>query len=290
MVEMPAPQSSLRFLQRTVDVDLRLHYAEVPSDDRPLVLLHGIGMDWRVWQAISRRLSPHFHLYMVDLRGHGESEKPLHGYSLANYAADVEDFIDALDLENVVLVGSSLGGAVSVVVEAPADLVSHRVLVDPPLTGGPVRDAEMFRQILQLKHIDPSQLADYLADRNPGAGRFLVEAMSDMWHRAADGVITDLLANEENYFAIDSAMTAVESPTLIMRADPECGGVLTESQASHARNLLPQGNVVYVPGAGHAIHATKPAEFVRLLLAFTAQDIVPRESPGTRLGPTMGPF
>src|SRR5579871_4377471 len=90
--------------------DVRLHYAEVDEATRPMILLHGIGMDWRVWQAVSRRLGPHFHLYMVDLRGHGESDKPDHGYTVPHYAADIEDMIDSLGLRNVVLVGSSLGG------------------------------------------------------------------------------------------------------------------------------------------------------------------------------------
>src|SRR5690349_11860730 len=75
---------------------LRIHYVEVDGPGRPMLLLHGIGMDWRVWQAISRRLAPNFHLYMLDLRGHGQSDKPARGYSLAHYAADAEDFLDGL--------------------------------------------------------------------------------------------------------------------------------------------------------------------------------------------------
>src|SRR5947209_15592740 len=138
MRHMPRPTSSSRFEHHTIATSVPLHYVEIPSEGRPLLLLHGIGMDWRVWQATSRRLSPTFHLYMLDLRGHGESGKPAHGYSLAHYAADIEDFIDELRLEPIVLIGSSLGGAIAASVEAPADLIIHRVLVDPPLTGGPV--------------------------------------------------------------------------------------------------------------------------------------------------------
>src|SRR5947208_15918750 len=102
--------------------DVRIHYAELDVPGRPMLLLHGIGMDWRVWQAVSRRLRPHFHLYLLDLRGHGSSAKPESGYTLAHYAADVEDVIDTLGLRDVVLVGSSLGGMVAAVVEAPADI------------------------------------------------------------------------------------------------------------------------------------------------------------------------
>src|SRR5438270_4502946 len=90
----------------------RIHCAEVVGVGPPLIMLHGIGMDWRVWQAISRRLVPFFHLYLLDLRGHGQSDKPAQGYSLAHYAADVEDIIDQLRLNGAILLGSSLGGMV----------------------------------------------------------------------------------------------------------------------------------------------------------------------------------
>jgi pimeloyl-ACP methyl ester carboxylesterase len=268
---MPAPQSTSRFQHGTVNLTVPIHYAVLQGDGPPAVLLHGIGMDWRVWQATSRRLSPYFQVYMLDLRGHGTSGKPAHGYSLAHYAADVEDVIDALDLNGVTLIGSSLGGAVSAAVEAPADLVSARVLVDPPLTGGPVRDPESLRTILALKHQPPEALAGYLAPSYPGTGSALLRVMSDMWHEAADGVIEDVLAAPETYFALDDALSAIESPTLILQADRARGGVLTDDQAQRALAVLPHGTLVHVPGSGHAIHGTKPVEFVRAVLAFTGR-------------------
>ncbi|MGH2443439.1 MAG: alpha/beta fold hydrolase, partial [Chloroflexota bacterium] len=246
-----------------------IHYAELPGNGPPMMLLHGIGMDWRVWQAISRRLHPYFHLYMPDLRGHGQSAKPAHGYTLADYAADIEDLIDQLNLTDVSLVGSSLGGMVAVVVEAPSDIVSSRVLVDPPLTAGPILDAEMFSQILRLKHQPAEGLAEYLADSNPGAGRFLLSTMSEMWRQVADGVITEMLEAPQRYYDVDDALTAIDSPTLLLQADPEMGAVLSDTEAQRALKLLPRGRLIQVRGAGHAIHAFKPAEFVAIVTEFT---------------------
>jgi pimeloyl-ACP methyl ester carboxylesterase len=225
-------------------------------------------MDWRVWQAVSRRLAPFFHLYMLDLRGHGQSDKPRQGYTLAHYAADVEDWIDHLGLSEAVLLGSSLGGMVAASVEIPMDVVSHRVLVDPPLTGGPIRDAEMFRDIRRLKHEPVRVLADYLGGFNPGAGRFYLHAMSEMWHQAADGVIDDMLARPDDYYAIDAALRLDEAPTLLMQADRSRGGVLSESEAARALALLPHGFLRRFPGAGHAVHAYQPVEFVSAVQQF----------------------
>ncbi len=264
------PSSSTRFTHGFTDTgDGRIHYAELAGDGPPLVLLHGIGMDWRVWQAVSRRLAPFFHLFMLDLRGHGQSTKPAHGYTLSHYAADVEDVLDHLRLDRVVLVGSSLGGMVAASVEAPPDLVSHFVLVDPPLTGGPIRDAAVFRRILELKHQPPEALARFLGENNPGAGLFLLRSMSEMWHGAADGVIEDMLDRPADYYAIDANLHAIESPTLLMQADPAHGAVLTDTEAVRTLELLRQGRLARVAGAGHAIHAHAPVEFVRLLTEFT---------------------
>lgn len=266
---MPGVQGASRFQHRFIDTgDVRLHLAEVQGD-RPMVMLHGIGMDWRVWQAISRRLSPHFHLYLVDLRGHGQSDKPERGYSLGHYAADVEELMVQLSLQDAVLVGSSLGGMVAAATEVPLDMVEHKVLVDPPLTGGSVRDPETFRTILRLKREDPDALGAYMRETNPEVGRFLADMMADMWREASDGVLVDMLAEPTDYFVIDSALEVTEQPTLLLQADPRRGGVLTDEQADRALRLLPHGTVEYVPGSGHAIHATNPVEFVKLVSDFT---------------------
>jgi pimeloyl-ACP methyl ester carboxylesterase len=266
---MPAPAKLPPYVHRILRAsEATLHVAELPGDGSPLVLLHGIGMDWRVWQAVSRRLHDHFHLYLMDLRGHGESDKPAHGYSLAHYAADVEDAIDLLGVHDATIVGSSLGGMVAVVVEAPTDIVSHRVLVDPPLTGGPIRDRGMLENILRLKYEPTERLANYLGGYNPRVGRYLLHTMAEMWQSTADGVIAEPLAAPESYFVVDAALRSIDAPVLILQGDPGLGGVLSNQQAQRALTLLPRGMIRRVDGAGHAIHADRPDEFCRLLLAF----------------------
>lgn len=278
---MPRPSKRLEYTHHWIDTgDVRLHYAELPSGGPPLILVHGIGMDWRVWQATSRRLAPYFHLYMPDLRGHGESAKPEHGYTLPHYASDIEEMLDQLGLQNAILVGSSLGGMVAASVEAPDDIVRGRILVDPPITGGPTRDPEMLRTILKLKHEQSGALADYLQTQNLGAGRLYLEAMSEMWHQAADGVIVDVLDNADTYWNIEPALRWNTAPTLILQADPSRGGVLTDIEARRAVNLLPNGTLKYIAGSGHAIHADKPAEFTNILLEFAGMPAQMPVGPG----------
>jgi pimeloyl-ACP methyl ester carboxylesterase len=98
--------------------------------------------------------------------------------------------------------------------------------------------------------------------------------MSEMWHRAADGVITDMLARPLDYFYLDPALQSDEAPTLLLQADPTMSPSLTTENARHALEHLPHGTLYTVSGAGHAIHAYRPAEFVDLVRRFADGDVL----------------
>jgi pimeloyl-ACP methyl ester carboxylesterase len=251
-----------------------LHYAEVESNRPPLLLLHGIGMDWRVWQAVSRRLAPHFRVIMVDLRGHGRSCKPASGYGLADYALDVERLINGLGLHNVTLAGSSLGALVAVTVEAREEVVARRVLVDPPFGRGEGRP--LFREILEIKESGltsgQSQQAIFeaLSRDNRRAGTLLLKYMSETWVATAPAALREALQPGTWRNELELALRDIASPVLIMRGNEALGSVLSDEASRHALELLPRGREAYFAGAGHAIHGQRPAQFVSELLSFVS--------------------
>jgi pimeloyl-[acyl-carrier protein] methyl ester esterase len=77
-----------------------------------LVLLHGWSMSSAVFAEVIEELAANFRLLAPDLRGHGASD-PGAGYAFADFAVDLAEWIQALDLREVVLVGWSLGGQVA---------------------------------------------------------------------------------------------------------------------------------------------------------------------------------
>ena len=92
---------------------LRIRYAVV-GDGPPVVLVHGWGSDRRGnWDATgwTERLCADHRVVTLDVRGHGESEKPLDAarYSYAAMAEDVIAVLDALDIERAGFVGYSMG-------------------------------------------------------------------------------------------------------------------------------------------------------------------------------------
>ncbi len=90
-----------------------LAYQDV-GEGETLLLLHGITSNLRSFVGLVRvGLQQYYRLIIPDLRGRGMSDKPLHGYTLQDHAEDITGLLDALELDQVVLVGHSFGGLLS---------------------------------------------------------------------------------------------------------------------------------------------------------------------------------
>ena len=95
----------------TANDGVRLHYTTC-GEGPPLVLVHGWSGSGRYFDPVLGALSARCSCIVVDLRFHGESEKPSWGFHVARLAADLRDLITALGLERPVVLGQSLGVAV----------------------------------------------------------------------------------------------------------------------------------------------------------------------------------
>jgi pimeloyl-ACP methyl ester carboxylesterase len=95
--------------------DLRLYYAERGNPDGPpVVLLHGLTMSSRTMERLAASL-PEYRVVLLDFHGHGKSSKPrsFHRYLVAEFADDVVALLDHLGMNDVILVGLSLGANVA---------------------------------------------------------------------------------------------------------------------------------------------------------------------------------
>ena len=86
----------------------------IDSGSGPAVLfIHGLLGSHRNWAHLIDRLDDAHRVIVPDLFGHGASAKPVGDYSLGAHAATLRDLLDRLDIEQVTLVGHSLGGGIS---------------------------------------------------------------------------------------------------------------------------------------------------------------------------------
>jgi pimeloyl-ACP methyl ester carboxylesterase len=94
---------------------LKLHFWDWGNEGKPaLILVHG-GLDHaRNWDWVARALREHFHVYAIDLRGHGNSQwAPGALYSVAEHVLDLSALADIINESPIYLVGHSLGGIVT---------------------------------------------------------------------------------------------------------------------------------------------------------------------------------
>ncbi len=92
--------------------DGALIYYEASGDGPPILFVHGWTMSSRFWVRQVEGLSRDFTVVTIDLRAHGNSSKVLHGHTIPQYSEDVRAVVEALMLDDVTLVGWSLGGPV----------------------------------------------------------------------------------------------------------------------------------------------------------------------------------
>src|SRR3954451_13999982 len=78
-----------------------------------LLLLHGIGNNCQTWSGVIDRLAETHTVIAPDLLGHGDSDKPRGDYSIPAYANGMRDLLSVLDIEQVTVVGHSLGGGIA---------------------------------------------------------------------------------------------------------------------------------------------------------------------------------
>ena len=90
---------------------VRLHYVERGSG-APLVMIPGWSQTAAQFEAQTEGLSGTRRVIAIDMRGHGESDKPEHGYKIHRLAMDLRNVIEALGLNRVSLLGHSMGCSV----------------------------------------------------------------------------------------------------------------------------------------------------------------------------------
>ena len=126
---------------------VKLAYEEKGSGSPAFLFIHGWTCDRSFFKAQADHFAKRHRTVSVDLRGHGESDKPSGAYPISAYVDDLSHVIDTLKLGKVVAVGHSMGGITVLELGACySDKVAAIVMVDPALfvflseLKGPVGD------------------------------------------------------------------------------------------------------------------------------------------------------
>src|ERR1700746_1598232 len=141
---------------------VRIAY-RVQGEGPPLVLVMGYRLNSAAWPAtFVAQLAQRFTVITPDNRGTGLSDKPVHGYAIANLARDVCGLLDELGIAEVAMLGYSMGGAIAQeFVRQFPERVSHLILC-ATMAGGPratYARASVVRVMRDLDGLTPEQAA-----------------------------------------------------------------------------------------------------------------------------------
>jgi N-formylmaleamate deformylase len=247
---------------------LRHHYLEYGSDGPALVVVPGITSPAITWEFISERLASDFHVYTLDVRGRGLSDRARPGaYGLPDYAADVAGLISSIGLERPAVLGHSMGARIAAALGAlhPG---SHGplVLVDPPLTG-PGRDPYPFPlqiYVDQLHEAYAGANADDMRRYFPSWSHRELQIRAE-WLPTCDE--TAVVETYENFHAEDffGYWRSVQPPVLFvygLESPVVPSGALEEVRAAN-----PAAELTGIPGAGHMIPWDNLEEFIAAVRA-----------------------
>jgi pimeloyl-ACP methyl ester carboxylesterase len=106
---LPAAQPPAGFKTDIANVNgVNIHYV-TGGQGEPLLLIHGFGQNWYMWNRLLPELSKHFTIIAPDLRGVGESGKPESGYDKKTMAADLHELVKKLGYTSVNVAGHDIG-------------------------------------------------------------------------------------------------------------------------------------------------------------------------------------
>jgi pimeloyl-ACP methyl ester carboxylesterase len=254
-----------------------------------VLLIHGIGDSSDSWRPVLAELARHHTVIAPDLLGHGRSEKPRADYSVAAYANGMRDLLSVLDIDQVTVVGHSLGGGVAAQFAYQFPERCQRLVlvgsggigrtVSPLLRLAAVPGVEFLMPLFGLPPVRVASryAAEILRQFHTALGRdaeevlAVFDALPDTGARRA--ILRTLRSGVDwrgqVITMLDRAYLAEGIPTLLIWGRRDAIIPLGHGRLAHA--AMPGSELEIFDEAGHFPHHSDPGRFVQIVSDFMAQ-------------------
>ncbi|MDQ0662909.1 non-heme chloroperoxidase [Arthrobacter ulcerisalmonis] len=270
--------------ENSTDVEL---YYEDHGSGQPVVLIHGYPLDGSSWEKqAAALLDAGYRVITYDRRGFGKSSKTAEGYDYDTFAADLNTLLTTLDLNDVVLVGFSMGtgevgrylgtyGSARVARAAFLGSLEPFLLKTDDNPDGVPQD--VFDGLKEAVTADPyAFLAGffknfYNSDTFLGTPRLSQEAVNASWNVAAGAGATALVAAQATWLTdFRQDIPKIDVPALIVHGTAD--NILPiDSTGRLFTKALPDAEYVEIEGAPHGLLWTHAAEVNEALLGFLSK-------------------
>jgi pimeloyl-ACP methyl ester carboxylesterase len=260
-----------------------LHVVERgPVDGTPLVLLHGVTLSTRIWHRTFDDLGDRFRVIALDWRGHGTSTVGRQGYGLPVLADDLAEVLDRLDLRGALVVGHSMGGmALMQFCGDHRDVLDERVAglvflstASCNVAGGslPGFVRSMVEHVIRLPGVAGRSSWTAPGDLGYAMVRFTFgERPSPTWVEQIRHITshTDPESAAQSVVALLShdareMLPHVTTPSVVVAGTKD--RLTPPSAARLTASLLPDAELVILPGAGHLVMLERQEAFQKLLV------------------------
>lgn len=242
---------------------------------RPLVLIHGVGMDLTMWQGLVAQLVGRFRVIRYDMIGHGCSPKPAGPYSLKDYVAQLTRVVNTLELGCFDLLGFSMGGLVAQAFAAAGDdRLNHLILLNT---------------VYRRSEEERVSIARRVAEVETGGFPASVEVAIERWFTPdfrrgnpdiVEGVRRHMLGNNLAAYAaayqvfatadaeLVDAVAEIGTPTLVITGSDDQRSTVAMAEALAAR--LPRAQTSIIAGQRHLTPIECPDVLAARILEFVA--------------------
>ncbi|WP_372695509.1 alpha/beta fold hydrolase [Immundisolibacter sp.] len=249
----------------------RLYYRRQGHGDT-VVLVHGFGLDQRVWEPQWSALAAHFDVIAYDLRGFGRSTLP----DSAPYAhhEDLRALLDALGVKRTHLVGHSLGGGIAASFAVAYPQRTDRVLLSAPLLRGYQGLGALMALLKRVWQIAGEDGLSAARAAWLGAELFAPSLESPLGRECLPTIMNDYSGwhwqHRDPEVGLDPPLAQrlheVAAPTRVLVGTRDLPDFLQMAEALASQ--APQAALDVLPGLGHGPSLEDPALFNQRLLAF----------------------
>jgi pimeloyl-ACP methyl ester carboxylesterase len=263
---------------------LNVHYKIYGQGEPTFILLHGFGASLFSWREVTEPLSKLGTVIAYDRPAFGLTERPLEWEGESPYSQNsqvelVIGLMDALEIEEAILVGNSAGGTVSMLTALKyPQRIQSLILVDPAVYAGGGAPA-WIRPLFGTPQMD--HLGPLLARQLQAQG---VEFIKTAWHDPSK-ITPDIFEGYQKPLQVENwdkalwqltvasqesglveRLTEITIPTLVITGDDD--RIVPTEQSLRLAKELPNAVLSIIPQSGHLPHEESPIEFMKAVIEF----------------------